>query len=255
MKRWLFVVLISLGVVVQAQDPHRRRDTVPIGQWRQEVVKAPVLTGTGGSQPIIIVPNHMQFCFDKELYLKMSVGGRMSEQCIYLDTHKGLTGILPPSRQGGAIEEIMPELEHFNFTVMSMKGNIFIYKTQKGKHDQLEHWVSTGNTTSFLYQSPTRANPGQATSALTRKAESRSYCDGRITAQAYKYDGGTTTWYLYGDRFPAQLHPVKYLGAYGVGYMETQEGMYLVMELNFAKANAEKSRLYWDLMKNAPRCD
>jgi hypothetical protein len=71
------------------------------------------------------------------------------------------------------------------------------------------------------------------TSALSRKPENRSYCDGRITAQAYKYDGGTTTWYLYGDRFPPQLHPVKYLGAYGVGYMLTQEGMYLVMELNF----------------------
>jgi len=44
-----------------------------------------------------------------------------TEQSIYLDTHNGLTGILPPSRSG-AVLDIMPEIEHFNFTVMSMKG-------------------------------------------------------------------------------------------------------------------------------------
>lgn len=219
--------------MVKGQDPHRR-DTVPFGEWRNEITRAPVLTG--GSQPITIVPNRGRYCFDKRLNLKMMVGGRMAEQCAFLDTHNGLTGILPSSRQGRPITQIMPQLETFSFSVMSMKGNIYSYKNGKGMNGgPMEHWVRTGNTQSFLYQSPTQSSPGAGT-ALARKSESRTYCDGKITAQAYKYDGGTTTWYVYGDRYPAQLHPQKFFGPFGVGYMYTTEGLYLVMELNFGSS-------------------
>jgi len=220
-------MLLGMVCMVRGQERHRR-DTVPFGEWRNQIVRAPVLTG--GSQPIIIVPNRGQFCFDKRLNLKMTVGGRMAEQCAYLDTHNGLTGILPSSRQGIPVTQIMPQLDNFSFTVMSMKGNIYSYKNARGRGDVIEHWVRTGNTQSFLYQSPTQSGAG---AALARKSESRTYCDGKITAQAYKYDGGTTTWYVYGDRFPAQLHPQKFFGPFGVGYMYTTEGLYLVMELNF----------------------
>src|SRR5262249_52951225 len=156
-----------------------------------------------------IVPQRMEFCFTKEMDLKMTVGGRMLEQTIYLNSEKGLTGILPPSRGGGPVTDILPDLEHFSFTVMSMKGNIYTYKNSKSK-DGMEHWVSTGNTQTFLYQSPERQSAG-AGGALARKSANRSYCGGQIMAQAYKFDGGTSTWYMYGSRFPAELHPVKYL--------------------------------------------
>jgi len=189
----------------------------------------PVLTG--GSQPITIVPNRQQYCFDKQLYLKMKVGRLDAEQSIYLDTHNGLTGILPPSSHGGAVMEIMPEIENFNFTVMSMKGNVYMYKNQKGKNG-IEHWVLTGNTQNFLYQSPTATSPGSG-AGLARKSERRGYCDNKISAIAYRYDGSPNTFYIYGDRFPERLHPLKYLGSFGVGYMYCQEGLYLVMEMNF----------------------
>src|SRR5262249_27992341 len=170
----------------------------------------------------------------------MQVGGRQLEQTTYLDVDKGLTGILPPTLGAGA--DILPELEHFSFTVMSMKGNIYQYKNSKGK-DGIEHWVSTNNTQTYLYQSPERQGAG-ASGALMRKAVNRSYCGGRITAQAYKYDGGTTTWYMYGSRFPAELHAVKYLGAFGVGYLFCQEGLYLVMELEFPNSFVRISDIY-----------
>jgi len=129
MKYVMICCCLLLVSLVNGQERHRR-DTVPFGQWKEEITRVPVLTG--GSQPIIIVPNRQQYCFDKQLYLKMQVGRMDAEQSIYLDTHNGLTGILPPSR-GGAVLDIMPEIEHFNFTVMSMKGNVYIYKNQKGR--------------------------------------------------------------------------------------------------------------------------
>lgn len=225
----------------RAQDPRRHRDTLHFGPGGlPQLMRAPVLTGQ--SQPIVIMPQRMQFCFDKELDLKMSVGGRMMEQTVYLDPEKGLTGILPPSPGGGAVTDIMPELEHFNFIVMSMKGNIYIYKNHKGKNG-IEHDVMTSNTQTYLYQSPERQAAGSA-GPLMRKADNRSYCGGQIMAQAYKFDGGASTWYMYGDRLPAQLHPVKYLGAFGVGYLYCQEGLYLVMELEFTNSYVRIGNMY-----------
>ncbi|HVW60900.1 MAG TPA: hypothetical protein VHC48_12710 [Puia sp.] len=228
--KYVLILLLCAGMAARGQNPPRR-DTLHFAQWRQEIVRVPVLTG--GSQPIVIVPNRGQYCFDKQLSLKMTVGHHDAEQNVYLDTRNGLTGILPPSSHGAAVLEIMPQMENFTFTVMSMKGNIYMYKNQKSKSG-IEHWVRTGNSQNFLYQSPTMSAPsGGAGVALARKAESRTYCDGKITAQAYKYGGGTNTWYVYGDRYPAQLRPRKFLGPFGVGYMYTDEGLYLIMEVNF----------------------
>lgn len=228
MRCLLFCVLLSVWGNLYAQDPPRRRDSIHFAQWRQEITRAPVLTG--GSQPIIIVPNGQPYCFDKQLYLKMKVGRLDAEQSVYLDTHNGLTGILPPSSHGGAVVEIMPELENFTFTVMSMKGNVYMYKNQKSKQG-IDHWVHTGNTQHFLYQSPTATRPAGAD--LMRKSEMRAYCDNKINARSYRYDGSPTTFFIYSDRYPEKLHPLKFLGAFGVGYMYCEEGLYLIMEMNF----------------------
>jgi hypothetical protein len=228
MRCLLFCVLSSVWGNLYAQNPPPRRDTIRFAEWRQEITRAPVLTG--GSQPIIIVPNRQPYCFDKQLYLKMKVGRLDAEQSVYLDTHNGLTGILPPSSHGGAVVEIMPELENFTFTVMSMKGNVYMYKNQKSKRG-IDHWVRTGNTQNFLYQSPTATRPAGAD--MLRKAEMRAYCDNKINARAYRYDGSPNTFFIYGDRYPEKLHPLKFLGAFGVGYMYCEEGLYLIMETNF----------------------
>jgi hypothetical protein len=242
MQKILFLFLFALaGMTSRAQDPRRHRDTLHFGGGGlPEIMKAPVLTGR--SQPIIIVPRQQPLCFDKELDLKMSLHGRMMEQTVYLDPEKGLTGILPPSPGGGAVTDIMPEIETFNFIVMSMKGNIYIYKNSKGKNG-IDHFVSTSNTQTYLYQSPERQAVGAA-GPLIRKAVNRSYCGGQILATAYKFDGGESTWYVYGDRYPAQLHPVKYLGAFGVGYLFCQEGLYLIMELEFTNSFVRIGNMY-----------
>ena len=70
---------------------------------------------------------------------------------------------------------------------------------------------------------------------LNRKSEYRNYCEGKARALAYKRDDGPTTWYVYGDRFPATLQVQKFLGGFGVGVIKTDAGVFMVMELGIGR--------------------
>jgi len=225
-KLLTFVLLVAAVLPSRGQDPHRRDSLITLETWKADIVRVPVLTGA--SQPIIIVPNRAPFCFDKVVYLKLAIGSRMVEQTMYLDTHGGLVGTLPPA-SGVPVREIMPDLTTFHFGIMGLKGNVYNYHTEKGKNNIPEHWVFTGNTQTYQYQA---ASPAATNLALNRKTETRAYCGGKLTGQAYRFDNGPNTWYIYGSRYPEKIHPVpgKYLGNFGVGYLVTQEGVYLVLE-------------------------
>ncbi|MBS1664123.1 MAG: hypothetical protein JST68_23970 [Bacteroidetes bacterium] len=235
----LIVTLITF--TTHAQDPHRRRDTIPLGQWKQEIIRVPVLTGT--SQPIIIVPNRQPFCFDKLIMLKLDLGSRIIQRAMYLDTRQGLSGMLPPAT-GTPVQEIIPDQPGFVFDVNSLKGNIYTYKTNKGRNDVLEHWVFTGNSQTYLLQAGapgSNAAPAAAPNLpLFRKNETRPYCDNKLIGQAYRLDNGPSTWYIYGDRYPEKIHPIpnKYMGNFGVGYLMCEEGLYLVLERTMGRLTA-----------------
>lgn len=160
--------------------------------------------------------------------MKLTVGARIAEQAMFINSSDGVVGFLPPSSDG-LINIIMPEIPKFSFSVIGMKGNVYRYFNQKGKHDVLEHYVSTANSQTYQYQSP--AMSGNAPVALFRKMETGSYCNGNLTARAYRMDGSSTTWFLYSDRFPEKLHPKKYLGSFGVGFLHTEEGIFLIVEM------------------------
>lgn len=216
----LFVQLIN---IIHAQPP--RRDTVGWGSWRRAVLQAPVVSGQ--TQAITIMPITQRLCFDKQVNLKLTIPGHVVEQCMYLNTTDGYMGYLPPSSTGGILIDILPEIPDFLFYVIGLKGNVYTYKNMDGGNGIVEHWVSTGNTQTHKFTMPISAT----SNPLIRKAETRNYCEGKLNARAYKYDGGTTTWYVYGERYPERLHGVRFLGNFGVGYLKTQEGLYLVLEM------------------------
>jgi hypothetical protein len=145
-----------------------------------------------------------------------------------MNTGMGLVGLLPPSNNG-LINMIMPEIQEFTFSVISLKGNVYRYFNKKGRNSALDHFVSTGNTQTYQYQQTN--NQLSDSVALYRKTESGSYCNGNMTARAYRLQNGGPTWFIYGDRFPEKLHPKKYMGNYGVGYLYTEEGLFIVTEL------------------------
>lgn len=224
-KYFLIAVVLFIQSIssISAQPP--RRDTVGWGIWRRNILRAPVVTGE--TAPITIMPLTQRLCFDKQVNLKLIIPGRVVEQCMYLNTREGYMGYLPPSTTGGIIVDIMPEISDFLFYVIGIKGNVYTYKNMKGRNAEIEHWVTTGNSQTHKYVMPLSTGPA----ALSRKAETRTYCDGRFNARAYKFDGGTATWYVYGERYPERLHGVRFLGNFGVGYLKTEEGLYLVLEM------------------------
>lgn len=240
-RHYILLIVTLLSLSTYAQDPHRRRDTIPLGQWKQEIIRVPVLTG--GSQPMIIVPNRQPFCFDKLILLKIDMGSRIVQRAMYLDTRQGLSGMLPPA-SGTPVQDLNPDQPGFVFDVNSLKGNIYTYKTNKGRNDQIEHWVYTGNSQTYLLQA---GAPGSNTATaspdlpLFRKNETRPYCENKLIGQAYRLDNGAATWYVYGDRYPEKIHPVanKYMGALGVGYLVCEEGIYLVLERTMGRIDVK----------------
>ncbi|MBS1563985.1 MAG: hypothetical protein JST39_06325 [Bacteroidetes bacterium] len=230
MKKITVSVVAMLTVIATFAQHRQRRDSLSFGQLKPLIMRVPVLQGQ--SQPRIIMPHEPRICFNTEFDIKLAVGSRIAEQAMFINSTDGIVGYLPPSNDG-LINIIMPEIPKFSFAIIGMKGNIYRYYNQKGKGDVIEHYVSTGNTQTFQYQ-PTggvnTASPVPAT-ALFRKTETGDYCNGNMRAQAYRTENSATTWFIYGDRFPEKLHPIKYLGSFGVGYFQTEEGLYLILEM------------------------
>lgn len=231
MKNILLVFLISLLFVqqVQAQGERRNRsrDSLGVIPWRSAIKRAPVLTGH--AEPRIIVPHEQPLCFPMEFDLKISIPGKIVEQAMFINANMGIIGLLPPS-SSGLVNMLFPELPDFSFSVMGLKGNVYQYSTRKGKNNIIERWVSTGNTETHQYQMTGSFFTGAVD--LQRKNVTAPYCNGSLTAMAYRFSSNPDMiWYLYGDRFPEKLHPRKFLGNFGVGYLQTDEGLYIVTEL------------------------
>ncbi|SIO52163.1 hypothetical protein [Chitinophaga niabensis] len=226
----ILLAFVLVGLVITdatAQPRNRSRDSLGVIPWRAAVKNAPVLTGH--SEPRIIVPHEQPLCFPFEFDLKINIPGKTVEQAMFINSNTGVIGYLPPA-EGGLVNMLFPELADFSFYIMSLKGNTFHYSTRKGKNNIIEKWVSTGNTNTDPYRMATIDVSRPAD--LQRKGVTAPYCNGTMTAMAYRFASSPDmTWYLYGDRFPEKLHPRKFLGNFGVGYLYTDEGLYIVTEI------------------------
>ena len=195
-----------------------------------QLLQAPVLMG--GSQPADILPNTTPFCFDKQLAVKMQTIGHVAEQCLYIDTHNGVIGHVKAQLTALSTEslcEINPEASDFNFLVYGMKGSTFFYYNQKPS-TTIKHFVMSAKE--YYFQGiPAAPAGGQA--ILHLKTMTRTYCNNRITGKAYQLDGDNRTWFLFGRQFPPSLKWEDYFGNLGVGYLKTDHGLYLIMELEF----------------------
>lgn len=234
MKKYLLFFTLFVYTQTMAQPPGHT-DTIWGGFANQHyydgILQAPVVTG--GTTAVTIVPNRAEFCFDKKIKIKSTVRGRLVEQCLYLDTKKGLTAYLMPERvAGGDMCDIKPDDEKFIFSIIGLKGNVYTYKNQR-KKDVMLHWVTTGNSQTYLYQSPTPA--GAETVELHKKIERRDYCNGKIKATCYKADGAAAPeLFLFGKTYPANIKVSsnKYIGNFGIGYQNTDRGLFIIMEMN-----------------------
>jgi hypothetical protein len=244
MKRKIIIACISCLILiassVKAQSRPPRRDTV-WGAWSNQeyynsILSAPVATGE--TQPVNIIPNQTPFCFDKKITVKSTVGRTVIEQCLYLDTKGGLVGFIKATGySSNNMCTIRPDDEDFNFSVIGLKGNAYLYSNTK-KKNIIQHWVSTGNTQTYAIQ----ANSNTGTYSLKNKQISKSYCNEKIKATAYKFDSpNSPLLYLFGKTYPPTLNVTtnKYIGNFGIGYQYTDRGLYIIMETKSSRFACE----------------
>lgn len=229
MKQAAFLILcICLCGSALAQPP--RRDTTRGGggardPWRDRTLRADVLEGR--STMTHIVPRQ-RICFDKVVKIKQVTSRGPSEACIFINTQTGLVGHSPIKRGSAGLCDIKPEEEHFSLFVMGLSGNTYHYFNQK-KKNTIGHHVMTMNSQQSVYQFAS----GSTNAMLKRKTESRTYCDDKARAMAYRVDGRSETWFLFGKTFPDEvlMSPQKFLGNYGVGYVFSDKGLFIIMQL------------------------
>ena len=225
----VYLVLMLFYCKSNAQPPRHERDTTRAGFFaaETELIASPIVRGT--RQPIELNPVTTRMCFDNVINFEMLWGTLNVRQALFMNNADGYIAYTKPGVNGdGAIDMIMPEVADFQLGVFGFKGNTYNYHNRKDDHNIIRHEVMTGNTETHKYVTA----DAMSTAPLERKNMQRSYCGGMANAMAYKLADQPTVWYLYGDRYPAQLHVRKYFGGFGIGVIRADEGVYVVMELS-----------------------
>jgi hypothetical protein len=231
MKNYCIIILSIVFAVsrLNAQPPHRDTIVWAGTEFNNAILRATVVTGE--SPAINIVPNGTNLCFDRQVKMKMTTSrSSIVEQCLYFNTTDGYVAYLPPrTASTGGLCDIKPNEKDFQFSVIGLKGNVYNYHNIEVKDGITKSWVSTGNTQTHQYG---MTSPG-VTAMLHKKTEIRTYCGGRIRAWAYKFDGSPTTYYLFGKTYPPGINVAsnKYIGNFGIGYQQTDKGLYMIMEM------------------------
>lgn len=248
MKRsLLFSISVLISLLSFAQPPRHERDTLHFATAANDMMDGPIVRGT--AQPVVLSPVRHPFCFDETIDIEIIIGSHIMEQAMFMNNDEGYIGFTRPGVNGrGAIDMIIPEILDFTFCVFGYKGNVYTYHNKKGNNaGEIIHEVMTGNTETYKYQ----LADAMTTAPLARKNEQRTYCGGQATATAYKLPDQPTLWFMYGNRYPAQLHVRKYFGGFGVGVVSADEGIYVIMELQAGTMhsiikNIEKFRQCFD---------
>lgn len=229
----LIILCICLCTQAFAQP---RRDSAGSGRrdpWQMSMLDADVLEGR--STMTTIVPRE-RLCFDKVIKVKQVTSRGPAESCLFINTNTGLIAHGPIKRGSAGVCDIKPELEDFSLFVMNLAGNTYHYFNVK-KKNAIEHHVSTQNSQQYTYQFSSSGN----NAVLHKKTEWRSYCNDKAKAWAYRVDGRPETWYLYGKEYPNEvvMTTKKFLGNYGVGYVFSDKGLFIIMQLESSQIDSK----------------
>jgi hypothetical protein len=223
----LFTLLCST-LVLQAQ-PGRPRDTVAGGgnwqPWHVQALQVPSLLHPVRQKTFMATE---KLCFDKKIFVKGSAGGRTLDTYLYINTEDGYVGIMNGREGTLGNGEFNIDNERFNLLVIGKKGNTFNYYTRK-KKGNFVHYVSTSNSEQFQYQF---GGFTPSNDAINKKTERNEYCGGKFKTWGYKANGADAPMmHVFGRTYPNKLVCKDFLGHAGVGYLNTDAGMYLVCQL------------------------
>ncbi len=254
LRKIICLMVMVVSVATQAQIIHGRRvrtstdslihiltdtmtfntnDTVFIGDATMADLLNPPAFHRPESELIHIMPRQ-RFCFNVVMDVELNFGGSSTRYAgLFINTTEGYIGFTRP-RPAEADNVLFPEIEDFNFTVISYKlGKIYMYHNQKASGDEpIQHLVSTQNTEAHDYAPGNLLTSGP----LYNKQQTHHFCDGQLRATLYKQEDLPTTWYLYNKDFehrhsmPTGLQVQKYIGGWGIGLVQTSKGKFIIMQ-------------------------
>lgn len=219
-KLFLLLVLFQLAVELSAQSGSReRRDTALFGAGG--VIEVPVFSGQ--TTPVRLHPVSQPICFNYQFYVKTHLGGRNAETCFMVNTEEGTVGMKEMVTDGTPADcALNIDDKKFVLNVVSKEGNAFGY-FNVSRRNEIKHYVRTNNS---------HINPVPApdySKTVYKKTEKRMFCDGTLEAWSYKADGEKDILFLHGSSYPEKLDGMQYLGAYGLGFVQTAQGNYLCL--------------------------
>lgn len=235
MKRVLLAILLFTRVFGAYAQEEELPDSLafsdsPHRPFLLSIIHAPVLEGL--TEPRLILPNDRVLCYDKIISFKTNT----ASGCLFIDTEGGFMAYIPPKEDISPACLIKPEDVRFNLNVMGLRGNVYNYFNFR-KANVLQHGYTTGLTETYQYT----FNSTPETVTLRNTNESKEFLGGKIKAYRYKPDGRDEEWYLFGKEFPEKVNfaPKKYLGNFGIGYQQAEEGLFLIMQVSGSLFDSE----------------
>jgi hypothetical protein len=226
------ILLLCVQLILQSalgqpgREPRRRDTAFGFGwdPWHQQVCRVPVLLNP---ETATVFQPTQKICFDKKIFVKGSTAGRMLDMYIFINTTDGIIGMLSGREGSLGNGELKTNDPKFRFSVIGKKGNVFNYQNSR-KRNGIEHYVSTGNTQTHLYNFDFTAG----NDVINKKIIRNSYCDNKFKTWSYKADGDAApVFHVFGHTYPNKLVCKDFIGYSGVGYLQTDEGTYIVCEM------------------------
>lgn len=245
MKPFLTLILSALVIQFTHAQPGsepRRRDSVLGGgwsPWHNRVTQVPVLINPALAKTF---QPREKLCFDKKIFIKSTGGSRNAEIYLFVNTEDGYVGVMIGKDGMLGNGDFKTNDIKFRLMVMGRKGNVYSYFNQK-KKGNIEHLVSTGNTETHLYH----FGFSGGNDVVHKKTVRNMYCGDKFKTWSYKADGGEAPmFHLFGRNYPNKLVCKDFLGYSGIGFLNTDEGIYIACEMEKG-ANSFEMREFNDV--------
>lgn len=160
--------------------------------------------------------------FDKRILITSSLG---PFTCLYLNTKNGDRAVSIDRDASACLEPFNINDEKFNLLFFSQSGVVIKFFNRKN-NGRIEHYKTSGGT---QYE-PITFDSGSE--LLVPSGEPRDFFRHDYTAYPYKARYlEAPTYYLVGERMPERLNTQKFLGYAGIGYLKTDNGIYMSFRL------------------------
>ncbi|WP_270090643.1 hypothetical protein [Sphingobacterium sp. SYP-B4668] len=192
----------------------------------QEEKKVEVFEKPENAKPF--QPND-KLCFDYQVVFSGVFNGRPTTGCFFINIEIGavLSFGFDQATQSGCNYDF--QSKDFNAYLYTLKGNTYTYynnieREPRSKIETINHYVRTGNTESA---SPENMYVGKK---FYHKDHAKEFGGAQFKGQQYVSDNGDMSIFvLVDENFPDMFESYQFLGAYGIGFIHTSKGTYLVL--------------------------